>query len=367
MRRLTLLVALIVGVGVALGVSGAASPSGSAKTRWVMTDLGTLGGRYSTATAVNAAVQVVGTSRTVNGEQHVFLWQAGRMRDLGRYDGEVLLNERGQVAWNEQRRGAVVWDGHRTTAIGSGVALAGMNDHGQIAAFSETRAFLWGSGKIRYLGVLPGFDRSDAAAINDSGQIVGSVWNENTPETTRAFLWEDGTMRNLGVLSGFDSSVAVAINENGQVLGFCAREAPERQHAFIWTNGKMIDLNRSGSTWVYPVALNNHGLAIVRSPATAFLWANGKLTKLETLGGANAEAFALNEQGQVVGRSQTAAGKWHASIWQDGTVTDIGAGRWSSAANIDNQAHVAGVRSTGKTFQGNRIDHAVLWTLRSGG
>jgi probable HAF family extracellular repeat protein len=93
MRRLTLLVALILGAVVALGVSGAASPSGSAKARWVMSDLGTLGGRYSKAVAINERGQVVGKSQIrPGGWYEAFLWQSGKLTDLVRIDPPAALD-----------------------------------------------------------------------------------------------------------------------------------------------------------------------------------------------------------------------------------------------------------------------------------
>ena len=46
-------------------------------------DLGTLGGSYSSATAINGAGQVVGLSTDASGDYGVFLWSEGRMTDVG--------------------------------------------------------------------------------------------------------------------------------------------------------------------------------------------------------------------------------------------------------------------------------------------
>jgi probable HAF family extracellular repeat protein len=91
----------------------------------VMRDLGTLGGSTSTTSegshgigqrAINDAGQVVGTSTTSSGETHVFLWEAGTMRDLGTLGGSTsdspTINAAGQVAGSSRAS-----DGHIHTFL----------------------------------------------------------------------------------------------------------------------------------------------------------------------------------------------------------------------------------------------------------
>ena len=129
-----------------------------------MRDLGTLGGEYAYATAINGRGQVLGGASTKTAF-HAFLWSSGRMRDLGTLGGEnsqpAALNERGQV---------VGW-----------AATAVKNPNGE----TVTHAFLWENGTITDLGSLGGNSR--ATAINERGQVVG--WSETDSGVRHAVLW----------------------------------------------------------------------------------------------------------------------------------------------------------------------------------
>src|SRR6266568_4995963 len=134
LSRLPTFAALIV-AALALAVSSA-----SAGDSGTITDLGTLGGSYSEAVAVNDHGQVIGLSTTANNEYHSFLRSDGVMTDLGSLGGTYTV----------------------ATAI---------NNHGQIVGFTLTptgapRAFLWEDGVIHDLGTLGG-NASFATDIDD--------------------------------------------------------------------------------------------------------------------------------------------------------------------------------------------------------
>ncbi|MCJ7546657.1 MAG: HAF repeat-containing protein, partial [Deltaproteobacteria bacterium] len=67
-----------------------------------MVDIGTLGGTWSRASAINDLGQVAGGSKTASGEYHAFLWTAeGGMLDIGTLGGTWgdawCINNQGQV------------------------------------------------------------------------------------------------------------------------------------------------------------------------------------------------------------------------------------------------------------------------------
>ena len=115
MRRSMPLVGAVVVAAVVLvaGASGASNPA-SRPARWVITDLGTLGGCCSQAVAINERGQIIGEADTrANYEEgdpisHAFLWQNGKLRDLGTLGAgpsqASAINDRGQiVGWSDTR------------------------------------------------------------------------------------------------------------------------------------------------------------------------------------------------------------------------------------------------------------------------
>lgn len=228
--------AICVAVVSMIGVSAATGASSSGQPRWLMTDLGTLGGRFSVAWAINSHGQVVGASRTGEGANHVFFWERGRMIDLGRYgvsagrasSPTVLLNEKGQVVWAGNRTGWFLWENGVTRPLSFSVTA--MNDRGQIVGTSTTvagasearpHAVLWENGRLRDLGFLPGSRWTSPVAINNSGVVVGVSYGRG--DAAKAFLWKNGKMSGLDVLPGFQSCNAVSVNGTRTFCGGHAR------------------------------------------------------------------------------------------------------------------------------------------------
>lgn len=204
----------------------------------VMTDIGTFGGGYiSEAHSINNSGQVVGSSGAGVGIEHAFLYSGGVMNDLGSLKGS---------SWGTD-----------------------INDSGQVVGYSDSatgrHAFLYTGGIMTDIGTLGG-NFSYATSINNLGQVVGTTYIAEGPDSQRAFLYSNGVMTNLGTL-GSSGSEANGINDLGQVVGLTYKPddlGVQKARAFLYSGGVMTDLNDllpTGSGWYLfqASAVNNNG------------------------------------------------------------------------------------------------------------
>ncbi|WP_051933691.1 DUF3466 family protein [Massilia sp. BSC265] len=194
-------------------VAGEYATFGGDQHAWVdahgtITMLGTLSGRvtWAAATAINNRGQIVGGSTYVGADSiyagHAFLYQDGRMQDLGTLGGEESF-------------------------------ATDINDMGQVVGWSydetgDTVPFLYTGGSMRSLGPLDRYNyvKGEAWAINNAGMVVG--WSQLWADERTAFLYMDGKMTDLNQFvegtDGWQVVEAYDINDAQQILGKACRD-----------------------------------------------------------------------------------------------------------------------------------------------
>lgn len=240
----------------------------------VTTDLGTLGGHFSWALAVNNRGRVVGGSLDGNGDIHAFVGRRGPMKPLlpgleGNSEARGIDNAGRSVGWAifDGEQHAFLYDAGQLIDLGTlGDRWSVANDINNVGQVVGTLsdglssgAFLYENGAMKDLGSLGG-NSSSASAINDAGEIVGDS-NLFADGPLQAFIYRHGVMEGLGRLHGAEECRASAINRHTEVVGHCIG-AGFGTRAYIWRGGRMRDLTAlvdpvSGAGWTLQYA---HGI-----------------------------------------------------------------------------------------------------------
>ena len=241
--------------------------------RYLLTDLGTLGGTESFAYAINDHGQIVGLAR-LSGDTstHSFLYSNGTMTDLSPLNsgsiqtvGPTGINNSGQVASGLVVAGVYVpsifdsasGDVELLGSLGgvtdfgfSGVATS-ISNSGDAVGYSYTdttnrHAFLYSNGLMTDIGSLGGY--SAALGINDVGTIVGFSATETSAGPAHAFIYSSGLMRDIDPFVGeFSESYAHGVNKLGQVVGQYLVQDQSSHHAFLFSDGTFRDIGVPGS------------------------------------------------------------------------------------------------------------------------
>lgn len=248
-----------------------------------------------------------------------------------------------------------------------------LNDQGQVLCTGilengTTHTFIYENGALTDLGDLgavPGTRAVIGVAINNTGHVLGTAWDQQTQPFP--FLWHDGAFEPLTapLFAGAEDVYVVDLNDSLQAVGYLNDGT-----GFVWKDGVALDLGfvhggpYTGGT--IPEAINNQGqivgYASVAPPDLIhpFLWQNGTLTDLGNLGGIRwAYAYGINEPGSIVGSYSYNVngidGRDTAYLWQGGVVTDLGVlecGDYcrSMAFDINDQGEVVGHSEDGGAF-----------------
>lgn len=271
---------------------------------YVVTDLGDIGGGYTTAYGVNDSGQVVGKSRVTNdanSAEHAFLYSNGQITDI-----------------------------HQLGTFNS-VGLA-INDQGQVtgqydAGGSSERSFIYAKGSMQDIGSLGG-NSTLAQGMNASGTVVG--YGQDSGGTYRAFTYSNGSIKDLGILTT-NNIGAFAINNAGTITGVNF----DTRAAWVYDGTHITYMTKTGYM-LNPDAINTAG-DVVGSSADqhqnirAFIYnsSDGSVNILGTLAGNSSGpgytswAYGINDMGQVVGNSTTSSLAVHAFLYENGTMLDL--------------------------------------------
>jgi len=218
--------------------------------RGIQTNIGGLSPspQFVESGGLNDLVQMVGTTICpASGNFCAFAWSQGHMTALPTPASSpasfgIQINLLGQIVgqvydanFNAQ---AALWNHGTLTLLpgipgGSFSQPAGINIRGEIVGNSEdasnvANTVLWRHGVLTVL-----IKNSIPGAINDEGQIVGTLLG-----SLRPFLWQDGMTTQLPAPPGMaPTGVASGINDWGQIVGSMSSVA------ILWQNGTPIDLN----------------------------------------------------------------------------------------------------------------------------
>jgi probable HAF family extracellular repeat protein len=299
-------------------------------------DLGTLNGEANgrvRAFGLNEQRQVTGYGFLENGVNLAFLFANGTIQNLGSHLSATGGSGLGPFssAFDINESGVVV---------GSACCF--------YVSVNPVRATRWQNGVWTLLPSTGLY--SEARGINDFGQMVGV---QNVPEDgfpngrMLGALWEGANpaiaLPGIAAASGSGyASEANAINDPGQIVGTCSvGNSITVRHACRWGVGGSgpTDLGTLGGTTSEGQDLDAAGRVVGWSqlapapgqqsgPMRAFVW-NGAMQELSLPDGAtSSRAYGINESGDVVGTAWTPGGGSdlqgeRATLWRNGQAIDL--------------------------------------------
>jgi probable HAF family extracellular repeat protein len=394
MRTKLLCVSVAIAALLSTDATRVVSARGGPASPYRIIDLGTLGGTYSFAYAINDAGVIAGGAATPAQtdflSQTAFISDGERPLNLGTVGGSACPDCSSEAA-------AVSASGRVAVLSETAAADANGEDFCDFGTHRQCVAAVWRNGVFRVLPMLPGGHNSQVLFANNAGEMVG------TSETGQADIgcvmpfqqfryqavkWNrNGQPTPLAPLPGDTVSFAFSMNDRGQVVGssgLCSNVVlpPNPQlyapHAVLWdVDGTPIDLGvpagASGLN-ITPTGINNRGDIVLNSQMTdgtirAFVWTRSG--GLRDLGTYPQDALltlvpccnVINDHGQVVGFSIDTGGTMRALLWQNGVAVDLNMlvpadSPWdvTSVGGINDAGEIAGVAVNRQTSE----VHAVL-------
>ncbi|HEY1685279.1 MAG TPA: DUF3466 family protein [Tepidisphaeraceae bacterium] len=180
------------------------------------------------------------------------------INNSGQFAGQIVNETSGQAAIFSKMQAPALLPNYGDDTQSDALALnnndeaAGWSGFPQSATSIQEEAVLWQNGTV--IDLTPGNTWSKADGINDQGQVIGNM-NEslnNGGLINVPFLWD--AIKGLTELSDFgDGGYAESINDQGEIVGFVFNQDGTETLASLWVKGVLYNLNDllpANSGWV---------------------------------------------------------------------------------------------------------------------
>ncbi len=259
------------------------------------------GGTTSVANAINNAGEITGEAYVSTTNYHAFLYASNLIADLGTWGGPYSVGN----------------------AINGKREIAGWSYPPPSITNFAFGPFLWRTNF--FVGIRPFHNKQTAGAwgLNSNGYLVGNTILD-IPAANREwpFIWWDantngisdaGEMKVLGTLGG-EWGQAAAINESGQVVGWTSTNpaAYNPRHAYLLTPSNGVWMRYGTNEWEIWGNTFSNGINLL-------------MRDLGTLDRPidNSFANAINDRSWIVGTSTTRSGTNQAFVWHDGVMSNL--------------------------------------------
>jgi probable HAF family extracellular repeat protein len=302
-------------------------PAVSSAQSYTIRDLGTqLGHIDSFGNAMNDKGEVVGFTQALNATEvrGFFIGPPyNGLINIGSFNGAPLSNG-ADINNHSDVVGKVTDVGSSTMILWSSGAIAiephlqgetessltGINDNGIMVGYSGKRGLILSGGIQTELLPLPSYVDAYPNAINSSGIVVGVSQKSNFE--ARATQWISGVAGPVTDLGGTQSR-ANDIADNGLIVGSGLIPGDTETHAFmVLSGGGATDLGTLGGTLSQAIGTNGEivvGSSNLSDPIDgnhAFVYSGGKMQDLNDLipassGWVLTSAYDVNAYGQICG------------------------------------------------------------------
>jgi probable HAF family extracellular repeat protein len=224
-------------------------------------------------------------------------------------------------------------------------SAAAINDSGQIVGSSANasgvgHAYVWSTDNSMYdLGaVISSTLSSSASDINNVGAVVGKT-HDSVTFADRPFLYnpEAGVSSFLGDVCG----TASAVNDSGQIAGTYISQAHGSPTIAYrrGANGTMVDLYSTQNLSAY--AINSAGAVVGYNNYNIIVWpANGGYSTFPGFGGIYSWCYDISDFGLIVGSAYNSSNQRHGFVrLLNGTMIDLGYGE---ATGVNESGAVVG-------------------------